>query len=119
MTNLDHLSHGLGVVGQLDSKFSAVADLLRPRLEADEGDIQRVAGVFDVQGKVTVHIGNGSADDTVVLVALNHIGTRHDIEVIRYGTGNTTLLRTGRSGREAHRAKQNQFEDLIHGASFF
>ena len=81
-----YLVHLLGVVLEGDLEDVACADDLRPGLQTHAGDIQGVVGIFDIQGEVTIEVGNRGADDTVVLVALHNVGTRHHINVVRYST---------------------------------
>ena len=87
LTSNGHLSHSLGIVlqGNLEHTL-ACSYLLTELFIADIGNFQHVVRILDIHGKVTIHISNGLADNTIVLIFLHDVGTDDNVNVIRNGT---------------------------------
>ena len=82
-----HLCHGFGVIDKRNFEHTlAASNLLAELLVANIGNLQRIVGVLDIHGKVTVHISDSLADNTVVLIYLLDVGTDDYIYIVRNGT---------------------------------
>ena len=88
-----NLRHCLRIVLQSYLEYTLTAsNLLAPCFVADESNLKCIIRIFDIHGKVTIHISNGLTDNTVILIYLFDVGTDDDINIIRYGTRDTPLL---------------------------
>ena len=112
-----HLLHSLDVVRKNNLEHVLTTYLLGEGLVAHEGDNQSVVGILDIHGKVTIHIRHSLADNTIVLVPLHNVGTHDDINLIRYGTGDTPLLCTCGQSHYGYHPKQYKLDKFIHSDS--
>ena len=83
--------HHLGIVLHVDLEHCLAGSGDGNCLITDIGDDKVALVVLQGHGEVTVEVGYRSIQDTVVLVNLLNIGTDNNIDIVRYGTGDTAL----------------------------